>query len=75
MFQRRVLQVLVKKEVVDGSDAVGGLKDVTSTGTCVLIEGALKKTPEGTKQVAASSPPDLLCDWTRPPACHSCSCR
>ena len=44
-------QVLVKKEVVDGSEIVSGLKDVTATGTCVLVEGHLKKTPEGTQQV------------------------
>lgn len=48
------LQVLVKTEVVDASDALSSLKDVTSTGTCVLIEGQLVKTPEGTKQVRAS---------------------
>jgi hypothetical protein len=44
-------QVLVKKEVVDGSEIVSGLKDVTATGTCVLVEGRLKQTPEGTQQV------------------------
>lgn len=46
-------QVLVKKEVVDGSEIVSGLKDVTATGTCVLVEGRLKQTPEGTLQVQA----------------------
>ena len=41
----------MKKEVVDGSEIVSGLKDVTATGTCVLVEGHLKQTPEGTQQV------------------------
>lgn len=47
------MQVLVKKEVVDASDSLSSLKDVTSTGTCVLVEGQLVKTPEGTKQVGS----------------------
>ncbi len=41
------LQVMVDKEV---GDAVGGLKELTSTATCVLVEGQLAETPEGTKQ-------------------------
>jgi hypothetical protein len=38
---------MVNKEV---GDQVGGLKQLTSTSTCVLIEGVLAETPEGTKQ-------------------------
>jgi asparaginyl-tRNA synthetase len=41
------MQVMVDKEV---GDEVGGLKEITPTATCVLIEGELAKTPEGTKQ-------------------------
>ena len=41
------LQVLVTKEV---AEAFGGLKDLVSTGTSVLIEGHLVATPPGTKQ-------------------------
>ncbi|WIA42435.1 hypothetical protein OEZ86_008432 [Tetradesmus obliquus] len=41
------LQVMVTKEV---GEAVGGLKKLVPTGTCVLIEGLLADTPEGTKQ-------------------------
>jgi hypothetical protein len=39
---------MVTKEV---AEAVGGLKKLVPTGTCVLIEGNLAETPEGTKQV------------------------
>ena len=42
------LQVLVTKEV---AEEIGGLKDLVSTGTSVLIEGHLVATPPGTKQV------------------------
>ncbi len=31
-------------------DQVGGLRQLTPTSTCVLIEGVLAETPEGTKQ-------------------------
>jgi len=41
------MQVMVDKEV---GDEVGGLKEITPTATCVLIEGQLAQTPEGTKQ-------------------------
>jgi hypothetical protein len=41
-------QVMATKEV---GEAVGGLKKLVPTGTCVLIEGLLAETPEGTKQV------------------------
>ena len=41
------IQVMVDKEV---GDAIGGLKELTSTATCVLVEGQLAQTPEGTKQ-------------------------
>lgn len=37
----------------DVAEAVGGLKKLVPTGTCVLIEGNLAETPEGTKQVHA----------------------
>jgi hypothetical protein len=43
---------MVTKEV---GEAVGGLKKLVPTGTCVLIEGLLAETPEGTKQVGAGS--------------------
>ena len=39
---------MVTKEV---AESVGGLKALTPTGTCVLVEGELTPTPEGTKQV------------------------
>jgi hypothetical protein len=45
-------QVMVTKEV---GEAVGGLKKLVPTGTCVLIEGLLAETPEGTKQVRAGT--------------------
>ena len=45
-----VLQVVVQKDVAEAHDAQG-LKLLTPTGTCVLIEGDLTETPEGTKQV------------------------
>lgn len=35
----------------DVGEAMGGLKRLVPTGTCVLIEGELAETPEGTKQV------------------------
>lgn len=41
------LQVLVDKEV---AAEVGSLKELVPTATCVLVEGELKKTPEGTRQ-------------------------
>lgn len=41
------LQVMVDQEV---GEEVGGLKDLVPTATCVLIEGQLAQTPEGTKQ-------------------------
>eukprot|EP00879_Flechtneria_rotunda_P014346 GHRR01014986.1.p1 GENE.GHRR01014986.1~~GHRR01014986.1.p1 ORF type:complete len:573 (+),score=204.73 GHRR01014986.1:186-1904(+) len=41
------LQIMVDKEV---AEEVGGLKKLVPTGTCVLIEGVLAQTPEGTKQ-------------------------
>jgi hypothetical protein len=41
------LQVMVDKEV---AAEVGGLKGLVPTATCVLVEGELKQTPEGTKQ-------------------------
>lgn len=42
------VQLMVTKEV---AESVGGLKKLVPTGTCVLIEGTLAQTPEGTKQV------------------------
>ncbi|PSC73030.1 asparagine-tRNA cytoplasmic 1-like [Micractinium conductrix] len=41
------IQVMVEKAV---AEEVGGLKSLTPTSTCVLIEGVLAETPEGTKQ-------------------------
>lgn len=38
---------MVTKEV---AEPVGGLKDLVPTSTCVLVEGVLSETPEGTKQ-------------------------
>ena len=38
---------MVDKEV---AEEVGGLKQLTPTSTCVLIEGVLAQTPPGTKQ-------------------------
>eukprot|EP00878_Enallax_costatus_P019561 GHUV01020638.1.p1 GENE.GHUV01020638.1~~GHUV01020638.1.p1 ORF type:complete len:494 (+),score=175.85 GHUV01020638.1:420-1901(+) len=38
---------MIDKEV---AEPVGGLKKLVPTGTCVLIEGMLAETPEGTKQ-------------------------
>eukprot|EP00193_Tetraselmis_chui_P011899 CAMPEP_0177790698 /NCGR_PEP_ID=MMETSP0491_2-20121128/23502_1 /TAXON_ID=63592 /ORGANISM="Tetraselmis chuii, Strain PLY429" /LENGTH=585 /DNA_ID=CAMNT_0019312807 /DNA_START=170 /DNA_END=1928 /DNA_ORIENTATION=- len=42
------LQVVVDKEVAESSGF--SLKDCCPTGTCILVEGLLSKTPEGTKQ-------------------------
>lgn len=53
------MQVMVDKEV---GDEVGGLKEVTPTATCVLIEGELAKTPEGTKQKVCGYYYD--CSWS-----------
>ncbi|KAF5841787.1 hypothetical protein DUNSADRAFT_11103 [Dunaliella salina] len=41
------IQVMMSKEV---AEQVGGLKQLTPTGTSVLVEGELTPTPEGTKQ-------------------------
>lgn len=41
------LQAVVTKEV---AEPVGGLRKIVSTGTSVLLEGVLERTPEGTKQ-------------------------
>lgn len=41
---------MVDKEV---AEPIGGLKKLVPTGTCVLIEGLLAETPEGTKQVSS----------------------
>lgn len=41
------MQVMIEKEV---GDLAGGLKEITPTATCVLVEGVLAQTPEGTKQ-------------------------
>jgi len=41
------LQVMIDQDV---GEEVGGLKDLVPTATCVLIEGQLAETPEGTKQ-------------------------
>ncbi len=36
------------------ASAVGGLKALTSTGTSILVQGTLRRTPEGTLQVPLS---------------------
>lgn len=55
------MQVFVSTEV---AAEVGGLKALTSTGTSVLVQGTLRRTPEGTLQVHAPCdlgiPPDNL---------------
>ena len=42
------VQVFVSTEV---AAEVGGLKAMTSTGTSILVQGTLRRTPEGTLQV------------------------
>ena len=42
------MQVFVSTEV---ASQVGGLKALTSTGTSILVQGTLRRTPEGTLQV------------------------
>ena len=42
------MQVFVSTEV---ASEFGGLKALISTGTSILVEGTLRKTPEGTLQV------------------------
>ncbi len=44
-------QIMVDKDV---AEEVGGLKQLTPTSTCVLIEGVLAQTPPGTKQKVRS---------------------
>ena len=51
------MQVMVDKEV---GDEVGGLKEITPTATCVLIEGQLAQTPEGTKQKVCMHPSRMI---------------
>eukprot|EP00951_Prasinocladus_malaysianus_P038410 scaffold421700_cov37-Prasinocladus_malaysianus.AAC.1 len=41
-------QVMVDKEVAEADGY--SLKELAATGACVLIEGVLSKTPEGTEQ-------------------------
>ena len=45
-------QVMLTKEVAEAGDIT--LKAAVPTGTSVLIEGELSKTPEGTKQALPS---------------------
>ena len=45
------VQVYVSTEV---AAEFGGLKALTSTGTSILVQGTLRRTPEGTLQVRAS---------------------
>lgn len=45
-----VLQVFVSTEVASSQ---GGLKALTSTGTSILVQGTLRRTPEGTLQVTS----------------------
>lgn len=44
------IQAMVPKEVAEAFSAEG-LKTLTNTGACVLLEGELARTPEGTKQL------------------------
>ena len=37
------------------AEAVGGLKELTPSGTSVLLEGQLAETPPGTKQASVAS--------------------
>lgn len=46
------MQVYVSQEV---AGSVGGFGALTSSGTSILVQGALRKTPEGTLQVRCSS--------------------
>lgn len=46
------MQAIVPAEV---AEPLGGLKELTPSGTCVLLEGQLAETPEGTKQVSSRS--------------------
>ena len=51
-------QAVVPAEV---AEAVGGLKELTPSGTSVLLEGQLAETPPGTKQVPPSTVLASLC--------------
>jgi hypothetical protein len=56
VFHDRILQklweLLVQAVVpLEVAAAVGGLKELTASGTSVLLEGTLAETPPGTKQV------------------------
>ena len=48
MCKHDCLQVFVSTKV---AATVGGLKALTSTGTSILVQGTLRRTPEGTLQV------------------------
>lgn len=52
---------MVTKEV---AESVGGLKKLVPTGTCVLIEGTLAQTPEGTKQVGRVCAKAAVSSWS-----------
>lgn len=56
-----VLQVFVSTEVASSQ---GGLKALTSTGTSILVQGTLRRTPEGTLQVMSSSEDKHACICT-----------
>ena len=49
------MQVMLTKEVAESSGF--SLKLATPTGTSLLVEGTLAKTPEGTEQVTHSAFP------------------
>jgi hypothetical protein len=62
---RCAVQVMVTKEV---AEEIGGLKQLTATSTCVLIEGVLAETPAGTKQKVRE-----CCHAVLAAACIRCS--
>jgi hypothetical protein len=56
------LQVMVEREVAESSDGVASLKELVPTSTCVLVEGTLAETPEGTKQKVGVGVLTALCE-------------
>jgi dihydrodipicolinate reductase len=49
-----LMQAIVPLEV---AEAVGGFKELTPSGTSVLLEGQLAETPQGTKQASSCLKP------------------
>ena len=52
------LQVMLTKEVAEADGY--SLKTAAPTGTSLLVEGELTKTPEGTEQVSSASTSSIL---------------